>query len=670
MSDLDPGSEPRSATASVTPGSADTNVLRGYVAVLRRRWVWVALGLLVGLVGGAASTVLIKEEHDPNNYYRATNTQVVVVRNASGDTSISSTASSGATSNLQQAAFLIHSADVVDTVAQKTGISSTDVNNLVSAVARSDVNAIDVTAISTDPNQATLLANTAASTLTDYVTKNEQTQYTNQVADLNKKITDIRAQNAGLAAQIGAQPTPTNVADLNAQLEANVATLSATLQQLATLQAIGGPGAGFTALQKATPVQINVAGYLNRLNANMNALGSAASTSPTTVAGDTTETDLSVGPPVSKRTRILIGAVAGLVMGLAMAFLVEAWDDRLRRRERVEALTGLPVIAEVPRYERNKSSSLDIAVVDMPQSRPAERYRSVRTAVLFSMHERLHTDSDDHVTIDGSAPVIMVTSPNPSEGKSTTVANLAAAFGSNGMRTLVIDCDYRKPAIAAYLNPIPDFDDPKRPSSTRLPNVTFVPAPRGANRDEVVQLLRETIATWRDSVDMVILDTPPMLTTNDATDLLAAADAVLLVLRAGQTRSGPAERVANVLARYRAEVLGIVLNSCDNTEMDSYYGYYQGYGEEPAPTGRAGSRVAAVRSSASRGGRDAARAAAERPAAERPAAEQPADETNGSNGSTRTNGTTGATGTAVSGAARSSTGAGAADDPAVSPTDP
>ncbi len=589
MSDIDPRPGARAdPPAPVAPSAmaVDTNVLRGYVAVLRRRWLWLALGLLIGLAGGAASTILVKEEHDPNNYYKATNTQVVVVRNSAGGSSITSDGNASA-SNLQQSAFLIHAGDVVDAVAQKTGVSSTDVNNLINAVARSDVNAIDVTAISTNPNQAALLADTAAGTLTAYVTKNEQAQYTSQVANLQAEIDKIKAQDAELAAQIGAQPPPANVGDLNAQLEANVATLSTNLQQLATLTSSGGPSAGFTALQKATPVQINQAAFASRLSANINALGSAAT--PVTVAGDPNETDLAVGPPVSRRTRILIGAAAGLVMGLAVAFLVEAWDDRLRKRERVEGLTGLPVIAEVPRYEKGLASSLEIAVIDAPTSRAAERYRSVRTAVLFSMHQRLRTDGNDILSINGIAPVVMVTSPNPSEGKTTTVANLAAAFGSSGTRTLVIDCDYRKPAVASYLNPIPDVDDPMRPSSTRLPNVSFVPAPRSGNRDEVVQLLRETIARWRDSVDMVILDTPPMLTTNDATDLLAAADAVLLVLRAGQTRSGPAERVSNILARYRAEVLGIVLNGCDNADIDAYYGYYQGYGEDrPGPPERPG----------------------------------------------------------------------------------
>ena len=109
--------------------------------------------------------------------------------------------------------------------------------------------------------------------------------------------------------------------------------------------------------------------------------------------------------------------------------------------------------------------------------------------------------------------------------------------------------------------------------------MSFIAAPRNVDTPaDAVYRLRRSIAQWQDQFDIVLLDTPPMLTTNDATDLLAAADAVVLVLRAGQTRTGPAERVANVLTRFRADVLGIILNGCDNADMDPYYAYGYGYG--------------------------------------------------------------------------------------------
>ena len=106
----------------------------------------------------------------------------------------------------------------------------------------------------------------------------------------------------------------------------------------------------------------------------------------------------------------------------------------------------------------------------------------------------------------------------------------------------------------------------------------FLPAPRNKNNwGDILARLRANVELWRDNYDIVLLDTPPMLATNDATDLLGVADSVVLVLRAGQTRSGPAEGVANLLGRFRADVLGIVLNGCSSAEMDYGYGYGYGY---------------------------------------------------------------------------------------------
>ncbi len=185
----------------------------------------------------------------------------------------------------------------------------------------------------------------------------------------------------------------------------------------------------------------------------------------------------------------------------------------------------------------------------------------------------------------------MVTSPGPSEGKTTTACNLAAAFADGGMRTLVIDGDSRRPSVRRYLSPVPNLVAPDDPSETRIERVWFLPGPRGMHSpDEAVLELRRSIDRWRDDYDIVVLDTPPILTTNDAADLLAAADTVVLVLRSGQTRTGPARRVVGLLNRYRADVLGVVLNSCDRSEMDPYYGYGYGYVSKSPTSGKNGGK--------------------------------------------------------------------------------
>jgi Mrp family chromosome partitioning ATPase len=549
-------------------------MLRHYVNVLRRRWRWVALGVAMGLLGGYVSTLFIEEAREPTPYYKATNTLIVT-----GGTP------EGTTANLTQAAFLLRSSDVLDAIAAASGLTPTEVNDRVSAVARSDVLAVDVTAIGLDPAETTRLADTSAAQLAQFVSQDQQRQYEQARDAVLLKLEELKQQRARLEAEIALDPARADFA--RAELDSVVNQYRLTYEQLQTIANQGGPAGGLSTLQAATPIQINEKAYSIRLNENRNSRGQLG---PSTGAPLQTivETDLGVdAPPVSRSMRLAIGGAAGLVMGVALAFLVEAWDDRLRRREKVEQVTGLPVIAEVPKLPKDQSRTTDVPAVDAPRSRAAERYRAVRTSLLFALHEHLGAEAAG-LTDRGRAPVVLISSPNPAEGKTTTCANLAAVLGDSGTRTLVIDCDYRKPSIAKYLAPVPDLDHPARPAQTRLDGVWFIPAPRGSGSSplEVVHRLQDTIREWRDAFDMILLDTPPMLTTNDAADLLAVADTVLVVLRAGQTRTGAAERVVNLLARYRSDVLGIVLNSLDDADMEAYYGYYYAYYGDESERGR------------------------------------------------------------------------------------
>ncbi len=570
MSAVDPTPEGHDARARVAPVVADdeSNVLRHYVGVLRRRYLWIVLGLVVGLVGGFVSTLFVTTRVDPNKYFKATNTLIAPT----------TTDASGATNpvvNVQTAAFLVNSAQVTDKVAQQLHLPPETVGNLVTATARSDVNAIDVTAISTNPKQAVALANAAAAELNQYVVAANEVQFSQQLKSINDKLDSLKTQQSNLESQL-TQPGA-NKDIINAELDSVVNQYRLVYENFQTLATNGAPTGEMSTEHAATPVQINGRAYSYRLAQNENSRGLVTNAQTTPPTFD--ETDLSTAPPVSKKLRLVIGGAAGLVMGTATAFLVEAWDDRLRRRDRVEALTGLPVIAEIPKLTREQARDHAIPAIDAPGSRAAERYRAARTSILFSLGQVATRAGSPEA---GLAPVVMVTSPNPGEGKTTTVASLAGVFGDNGMRTLVIDGDFRKPAVARYLAPVLNLVEPGQPVETRLDGVSFLAAPRDVDSPaDAVASLRKAVFALREQFDIVLLDTPPMLTTNDASDLLASADAVVLVLRAGQTRSGPAQRVSVVLARFRAEVLGVVLNGCDDSEMDNYYGYGYGYGEGP-----------------------------------------------------------------------------------------
>ena len=541
------------------------SVLRWYAAVLRRRWKWVAIGVLAGVLGGLLSTLAQHQSINPVQYFKATNT-LTAPAEGSGQNA----------PNLQQAAYLINGEEVTAAIVKDTGLDADIVRNQLSATARPEVSAVEVTAVDTDPDQAVTLADAGAKALATYWQATQSQAYTKARDDINAKLEADQAKQADIQRQIDAAK-PSDTA-LLAQLHDQ---LSSADNQYRTdneaLQALGPSGStsSLVTLKPATPIEINGRGFAKRLSDIRNSQGQTSAVPPS--APTFSETDLAISPGVSRLVRMGLGGVAGLVLGLATAFLIEAWDDRIRRRDKLETLTGLPVLAEIPRLTKDQARNGVVVSVDSPRSRAAERYRAVRTSLLFALNDELNRKRPDG---GKRAPVVLMTSPGPSEGKTTTTANLAAALGDNGMHVLVIDCDYHKPSIAKLLSPVLDPEHPDEPCATRLDGVEFIPAPHRDHQEiSAVAQLHDTVEHWRDKVDLVLLDTPPMLTTNDATDLLAVSDVVVLVVRAGQTRSGAADRVMDLLVRFKAEPIGIVLNSADESDISAlnYYGYGYGY---------------------------------------------------------------------------------------------
>ena len=523
------------------------NPLRHYAGVLRRRARWIIVGLVVGVVIGGVASLLINPKKVTTHYYKATNT--LIVNGGAG-------MSSNATYTLPMAGQLIQSQELLTQVGKKVKLSPVAMSKVLSATVRSDQYALDVTGISTDPRKAEVMANTAASLLDAKAADAARAQYQNDQNDLFKKKDKLAQEQQDLQAQIVDNP------DLQPKLSSVTNQLTAVWSQIEQL-GTEPPALSLTTLQPAHAIEINQAGYNYRRKFNINTPGQLVTpqNDTTTSQALANETDLSGPATLSKGSTVLIGGGVGLLLGLVGAFVIEAWDDRIRSRTRVEELCDLPVLAEIPNLTREQASTNSIAMLDSPKSPTAERYRATCTAVLFALGETATERPDgQHLsgngngngngngggprsTRSGRAPVILVTSPGPGEGKTTTSANLAAAFADTGRRVLVVDADFRRPALGRFLNPVPNLVDPNGPATTHVDGVAFLSSPRGIDAPgDVVFELRRLIDARQEDFDVVVVDTPPMLTTNDATDLLAAADAVVLVVRSGHTRTASAMR--------------------------------------------------------------------------------------------------------------------------------
>jgi Mrp family chromosome partitioning ATPase len=286
----------------------------------------------------------------------------------------------------------------------------------------------------------------------------------------------------------------------------------------------------------------------------------------------------------------------GLLLGLGIAFLREQLDDKIRNRTDVEELSKLPVIAELP-LDAVKNPT-EVAAHERPLGVLAESVRSLRTSLTF-------------LGVDGPLRRIVVTSSEPGDGKSYVAANLAAVYAQNGLRTVLVSADLRRPRLDTMFptvvagpglaevitsigapNPssngngwhpvvdgIADGILAKALRPTHIDGLSLLPAgqlpPNPAEilgSDKAFQLLEALSGL----ADVVIIDTPPVLAVTDACVLAPNADGVILVTAADQTHRGALTRAVGTLGSAHARMLGIVLNKVENAAGGGYGGRYYG----------------------------------------------------------------------------------------------
>jgi capsular exopolysaccharide synthesis family protein len=283
--------------------------------------------------------------------------------------------------------------------------------------------------------------------------------------------------------------------------------------------------------------------------------------------------------PARPRTLLnsLLGAIVGLMLSLGLAFLLEYLDDTVKSSEAITALIDTMTLSTIARID-GKERHEKLVTVTNSRSSIAEAYRLLRVNI-------------DFATLDRSAQTILVTSSSPSEGKSTTVANLAIAIAQTGKRVILADTDLRHPTLhqffrlpadsgvtTALLKPGTALED--HLVRTGIRNLWLMPAgPMPPNPAELLgsQRMVELIKALKAQADVILFDSPPVLAVVDATILARACDATLLVVLAKKTRSAALRRASEQLAQSGAHMLGVVLNRAPaaRSGSDSYY-YYGG----------------------------------------------------------------------------------------------
>ncbi len=310
--------------------------------------------------------------------------------------------------------------------------------------------------------------------------------------------------------------------------------------------------------------------------------------------------------PPGKLPRALIAGALGLLFGAALALIMDHLDSRLRSRDQVGEGLHMPVVAEVPKLSRLKKED-GLRVVAEPLDPFADAYRSARSAIthLPSLGVEGAAGVRDGHPSWGGANVVLVTSGFAGEGKTTSVANLAASFAETGKSVLVVDGDLRKPDTHEMLDVPPGagvsdyLADPEGMPLVSLMRPTSVPGVRmitaGGRLDAptaLVSRMGPLLDAVRSEADVVIVDSSPMLAASDVYDLLPLVDTVLVVVRSGRLTEAAGTRMAELLGRFQVPVTGAML-ICAPAGSDGYgngYGYGYGYGYGAGKRGKSTSK--------------------------------------------------------------------------------
>ncbi|MCG8607548.1 polysaccharide biosynthesis tyrosine autokinase [bacterium] len=307
------------------------------------------------------------------------------------------------------------------------------------------------------------------------------------------------------------------------------------------------------------------------------------------------------GSPISpkKPRNMILGVLVGLGLGIGFTFLRDYLDTSVRRVEDIEAM-GLPVLGAIPSIEplsvnggpklsneKNGHARLDksqeahrrLVTHFKPKSPISESYRTLRTNLQFSKPDK-------------RPRTILVTSAGPGEGKSTTTANLAIAMSQQGVRTLLVDTDLRRPVQHRLFN----LDKGRGLSNvlvgkkgltqviqhTDVENLDMItcgilpPNPAemlGSGR------MKELLEEIGQLYDVCLLDSPPLIAVTDAAVLSNSVDGVLLVVKSGKTHREALNRGVELLENVKSPILGVLLNDISraNTYGSYYYYYYYHY---------------------------------------------------------------------------------------------
>lgn len=436
-----------------------------------------------------------------------------------------------------------------------------ELNSMISVSAPPETQLIVISAEANDPQQATDLANTISQV---FITQNEERQtsrFQESMQSWQSRMDELRDEIAALEAQIADFGEPTTGVE-----EADLSRLETSLRE----------------------AEISYTEAFNNLELlrveEAKGLNNVILVEPARPSDN----------PVRPRPLLngLLATFAGGLVALGIVLLIEYLDDSVKSPEQIEENVGLSTLGAIAIIKGSESGPERLIAHNKPRDPISEAYRVLRTNLSFA-------------AVDNGLQAFLVTSASPSEGKSTTVANLAIVMAQTGKQIIVVDSDLRRPTLHDTFD-VPNSRglttallDSQRPVSFYLQDsginnlkiLTSGPIPPNPAELLNSQRMSQIIAELKNESDTVIFDTPPVLSVADASIIAPRVDGSVLIVQSGKTRQAALEQAVNTLSRTNGHLLGVVLNQV--VMGRSAYYYYHKYEYGPPEGRRLSSRLPA-----------------------------------------------------------------------------
>ena len=287
---------------------------------------------------------------------------------------------------------------------------------------------------------------------------------------------------------------------------------------------------------------------------------------------------------------VLIGFAAGIFIAFGFLYVKEYFDNTVKSPDDIEK-NNINVLGWVPHIKSFSVNGKNVSAlisVEKPDSIQSESFRTIRTRIQFS---RVNQEA---------LKVILITSPAPQEGKTFITVNLAESFAQANKKTLILDCDLRKPRVHSvfqqskspglieYLFKKKSLDEIIR--STDSPNLSYITSgtiPPNPAEILVSEEMQDLINELKNRFDYVIVDSPPIIAVTDSEILSRLVDGTLLVVFANQTENEMMQRATDLIKNDNAYLIGTVLNNfAYKRGYGSYYKYYYYYSSNGTGKGK------------------------------------------------------------------------------------